>query len=376
MSFAPGREHLLFQRTVRRFAEGVLRPAAADADEAGRFGPTVLAQVAQTGLFGLLVPRPLGGAGVDTLRWVLALEAVAHASAAMASILIAHGVLACWPFARTAPAHADPLLSRLARGEALAGGHWPPHAVTAGAPLPTATREATGTWRLHGALNRLHNAPTASTYVLWARTAPDAVLALFVGAPGPGLTIGPPRDELGRRGAPAAPAILDGYTLGGEALLAHGAEASTLAAELRDLHRLSVAAQALGIAQAALDAATHYAGTRQQFGQLIGRFQGLRWLLADLHLAVEGARLLVYRAAALRDAGEPFGPVAALARLAAGQTATRVATKAVQVHGGYGYLRESPVQRYLRDAKSTELAGDTSATLRDDIARALLPLDA
>ena len=388
MEFGLTTEQRLFQRGIRRFADGVLRPAAALVDEHATLPPEVLKQAEQVGLFGLLVPPAYGGQGLDTVRWTLAIEQVAHACAAMASVLVAHGALACLPLARGGLANLS-TMSPLSWLTSLPGTGLMPAASDERDAAVSAPARATKTgdgWHLAGAATNVPNAGLASILLVWAQVdaadgAPD--LTAFVlhpahlegyvdQAPPPKITLGPTVDRLGLRGAPTADVTLSGGWVPQECRLALTSPAAVLV-EAQELFTLGVAAQALGIAQAALDAALAYAGEREQFGRPIGAFQGLRWLLADLHLAVESARLLVYRAAWLRDAGEPIGPAAALAKLAASRAATEAAIKAVQVHGGYGYLRESPVQRYLRDAKGTELASGGNGLQRSRVADSLLP---
>ncbi|HEY7064428.1 MAG TPA: acyl-CoA dehydrogenase family protein [Chloroflexota bacterium] len=411
MDFALSEDEELFRGAVREFAAAVVAPAAAAADEAGRFAPEVLARTAALGLFGMLVPEAHGGAGVGATRFVLALEEIARASAAMASLLAAHNVLAALPLVLAGSAVQQARwLPALACGEALGagcgldmGGAGDPSA--AGVAPPRARADVDG-WQIDGQARWVTNAGDAALYVAFAAiegTAAAQPSAFLVPADTVGVQAGPPIDKLGLRGAVTANLTLADCRLAAEARLEMGGEVARppaargasrgdagarptaeaaagaalgpagLAARVGDLALIASAAQALGIAQASLDAALAYAQERQQFGQPIARFEGLRHMLADVALALDAARLLVYRAAWLWESGQPAGKAAAMAKLHAGDTAFLAATKAVQVHGGYGYMLESAVQRYFRDAKVTQAAEGPGRQQRATIADALLP---
>jgi butyryl-CoA dehydrogenase len=350
MDFALADDHELFRRTVREFARGVLTPAARAADESGAFAPEVWRETAAVGLFGLLVPDTHGGAGVDTLGFVLALEEVARECAAMASALVVHHALVCVPLVLAGSVEQQARwLPGLASGAPVGGGALPQSEGTTLRGQPVAD---SGSWQLDGHVPAVTNAGPSAVYVVWAAPKPagGGLGAYVLESATPGLRVGPPLERVGARGAVVADLELTGCRVAGDAALGAPGAAPAVAQHARNLARIGAAAEALGIAQAALDAAMAYAREREQFGRPIADFQGLRWMLADLYLAIESARLLTYRAAWLRDQGQQFGPAAAMAQLQAAQTATHVATKAVQVHGGYGYMRESVVQRYFRDA--------------------------
>jgi alkylation response protein AidB-like acyl-CoA dehydrogenase len=378
MDFALTEDEELFRGAVREFATAVLAPAAAAADATGRIPPDVLAQTAALGLFGMLVPEAHAGASVGPPRFVLALEEVARASAAMAALLNAHNVLAALPVVLAgSEAQQARWLPALARGEALGAGSLAAAARAGAAGAPAAQALATdGGWQLDGGARWVTNGGVAALYVVTAAS-PGAVDggigAFLVPADTPGLHVSAPIETVGLRGALAADLMLARCRLPADALLSASESAVPLAEAVRELALIGSAAQALGIAQASLDAALAYAQERQQFGRPIAQFEGLRHLLADVALAVDAARLLVYRAAWLCERGQPAGKAAAMAKLHAGETAMLAATKAVQVHGGYGYMRESAVQRYFRDAKVTQAAEGTSLQQRSAIADALLP---
>ncbi|HZS02463.1 MAG TPA: acyl-CoA dehydrogenase family protein [Chloroflexota bacterium] len=371
MDFALTEDQELFRGAVREFAVAVLAPAAAAADEAGRFPPDVLAQTAALGLFGMLVPEARGGAGVGIVRYGLALEEVARASAALAAALNAHNALAALPISLAGSAAQQARwLPSLARGEALGAGCM----VAAGAPTVQA-QPIDGGWQLDGAARWVTNGGAAALYVVFApvqAAADRAPAAFLVPAAAPGLASAPV-EPVGLRGAAIADLSLVGCRLAADALLGAPAGGARLAEAARAVALVGSAAQALGIAQASLDAALAYAQERQQFGRPIAQFEGLRHLLADVALAVDTARLLVYRAAWLCERGRPAARAVAMAKLQAGEAAMLAATKAVQVHGGYGYMRESAVQRYFRDAKVTQAAEGNALQQRSAIADALLP---
>jgi butyryl-CoA dehydrogenase len=373
MDFALTDDHELFRRTVREFARGVLTPAARAADESGAFAPEIWRETAAVGLFGLLVPEAHGGAGVDTLGFVLALEEVARECAAMASALIGHHALACAPLVLAGSVEQQARwLPALASGATLGAGALAQPDATNLRAQPLAD---TGGWQLDGHVSGVTNAGPSAVYVVW--TAPDpagGALGAYVLESGtPGLQVGPPLERVGARGAVVADLEFAACHVAADEALGAPDGAAAVAQHARDLARIGVAAESLGIAQAALDAALAYAREREQFGRPIADFQGLRWMLADLHLAIESARLLTYRAAWLRDQGQPFGPAAAMAQLHAAQAATHAATKAVQVHGGYGYMRESVVQRYFRDAHVVGTDYGPFGSQRTEIAATLLP---
>ena len=382
MDFELTDDQELFRRSVREFAAGVLAPAAPAVDEAGAFPPAILQQTADVGLLGMLAPEAYGGAALDTLHFVLALEEVAYACAAMATILIVNNALVCDPLRQAGTEEQKARwLPALCRGETL--GAFGVAELSAGsdpAYVETRAQPVEGGWQLDGRKTWVINGGLAGVYVVLAST--DSAPArrrqgiFLVESGAAGLHVGPPLETLGVRGAPLADLELAACRLPAAALLGGTDDGVGLAESALELARLGVAAQALGIAQAALDAAVAYARQRQQFGRTIAEFEGLRWLLADVHLAAESARLLTYRAAWLRDVGRPYGKAAAMAKLAASETAMDAATKAIQVHGGYGYMRESAVQRYFRDARATELYEGPSALQRGIIAADLLPLSA
>jgi alkylation response protein AidB-like acyl-CoA dehydrogenase len=380
MDFALGDDEALFQQSVREFAAAVVAPTASAADRAGAFPTDVLRATADLGLFGMLVPEACGGAGVDTVRYVLALAEIARASAALAAMLHTHNALVCAPLSASAHPQAHDWLVRLAQGELLGAAAWPKIAADAGsAPHLTARRDGDG-WVLNGRVSWVTNAGGECLYLVWDGVegvagpgGAAAASAFALPADTPGLAASPPFDKLGLRAAPTADLTVLNCQVPTAARLTAPDDGSS-APRVLDLARLGGAALALGIAQAALDAALAYAQERQQFGQPIARFEGLRAMLADVYLTVESARLLTYRAAWRRDRGQPFGTAATLAHLHAAEAAMLAATKAVQVHGGYGYMEESAVQRYFRDAKTLQAAEDAPHALRAAVADYLLPL--
>jgi alkylation response protein AidB-like acyl-CoA dehydrogenase len=378
MDFALTEDEELFRGAVREFAAAVLAPAAPAADDAGRFAPEVLTQTAALGLFGMLVPEAQGGAGVGVIRFALALEEVARASAAMAAVLNAHNALVALPLALTgAPSVQARWLPALARGVTLGGGGLAAAGEASVLSTPgVRAAGAEGGWRLDGSARWLTNGGAAGLYAVFGAIEGERegrVGAFLVPGDAAGVQVGEPVEQVGLRGAMTADLILGGCRLPAEALLVAAGEGAALAATVREVALIGGAAQALGIAQASLDAALAYAQEREQFGQPIARFEGLRHVLADVALAVDAARLLVYRAAWLRERGEPAAKAAAMAKLHAGETAMLAATKAVQVHGGYGYMREAAVQRYFRDAKVTQATEGSALQQRSAIADAVLP---
>jgi alkylation response protein AidB-like acyl-CoA dehydrogenase len=371
MDFGLTDDETLFRQSVREFATAVIAPVTTVADRAGRLPTETLREAAALGLFGMLVPEEHGGAGLDTLRYALALEEIARASAALAAVVNAHNALVCAPLAASAATEQRArLLPTLARGATIGAGWWPSgmeHQEV------VAWRSSDG-WRLDGEAPWVANAAWAGLIVLAPVGAPAEDGRVFVvPADAPGLRVGPPLELVGLRGAGTAAVALSDCLIPTDCWLRAEPGPGDLGAETRALARLGSAAVALGIGGAALDAAVAYAGERRQFGRAIGEFEGLRGMLVGVHLAVEAARLFTYRAAWLRDRGQPWQTATAAAKLYAAEAAMLAATKAIQVHGGYEYMEESAVQRYFRDAKMIQAADESPQQQRVAIASDLLP---
>jgi alkylation response protein AidB-like acyl-CoA dehydrogenase len=364
---------------ARDFADRVLAPTVMEKDRREEFPHEELRAAAALGLAGLAVPERFGGAPADALGTALAYEELARVSASVCVILSVHNSLVAQIIERYGDEEQrGRFLPRLARGEILGS-----YALTeaesgsdAGAMKTTARREG-GAWVLDGRKQFITTAPYAGLFVVFAVTDPvarpaDGISAFLVEPDFPGFSLGPEAPKLGLLSSKIAELRFDGCRVPAANLLGQAGRGFRMALELLDTGRIGIGAQAVGIGQAALDAALAYSRERRQFGRPIAEFQAIQWKLADMHTRVEAARLLVWRAAASKDAGRPFAREAAMAKLFASETATACADEAVQVHGGYGYLRTYPVERLYRDAKACALYEGTSEIQRLVIARHLL----
>lgn len=365
------------QQTIREVAGAELKPGVGQRDEAGEFPAAQVAKLHELGLFGLVLPDEYGGGGRDFLSYVLVVEELAQVDAATTITLLAHTLAASHLNAFGSPAQKERFLPPLARGGKLAA--WaltePGAGSDAGGIKTRAEADGTG-WRLNGNKFFITNGSRADTLVVMAVTDPDrgakGISAFIVPGDTPGLGKGKNLDKLGFRASDTVALLLKEVRLPAEALLGERDRGFIQAMEVLAGGRIGVAAMAVGIARACLEESVAYARRRTAFGRPIGDFEGLQWMLADMATEIDAARLLVHRAARLRDAGRRFAREAAMAKLFAAETAMRAAVKAVQIHGGYGYTRAFPVERYLREAKLCEIGEGTSEIQRLVIARELL----
>jgi butyryl-CoA dehydrogenase len=388
MDFHLTAEQVEFQSTVRRIARECLAPGAAERDRTGGFPADVQQMLAAQGLYGIRTPKEYGGLGLDTTCAVLALQEIAHADASLATSVAAHNFLCTGQIMHAGTeAQRRRFLPRLATGECV--GAW---ALTergagsdAGGVRTRAVRDG-DCWVLDGEKMFITHGSVAGLYVVLATTDPErgkhGITAFVVERDTPGLLPGAPLDKLGLRASDTAPIRFVACRVPDANRL--GPEGAGFAGAMRVLEggRISIAAVSLGLAQAALDAASAYARSREQFGRPIGDFQAIQWMLADTATEIAAARLLTFQAAAAEEAAESARslslPVSrtqasSMAKLFASEMATRAASRAVQIHGGYGYLRgDYPVERLLRDARFFEIGEGTSEIQRLIIARELL----
>jgi len=371
-------EHEMIRETVRQFAEREIRPIAAEVDRTGEFPAATIAKMASLGLLGITIPTEYEGAGLDTISLAIAVEEVARVCGSHALIMAAHNSLCTgniWL------AGSDDQKRRyipdLASGRKI--GAWaltePTSGSDAAAMKTTATRASSG-WILNGTKNFCTNAPVAGTFVIMAVTDPSkgsrGISAFIVERGNPGLRIGKVEDKLGVRASGTAQVILEDCHVPTDALLGKENEGFINALEILDGGRIGIGAMAVGLAQGAFEESLKYAKERVQFGVPIAEHQAIQFMLADMALRIEAARMLVLRAAWRKDRGRPFKKEAAMAKLYASEMSSFVTNKAVQIHGGYGYIRDYPVERMLRDAKLTEIGEGTSEVQRLVIARELL----
>jgi butyryl-CoA dehydrogenase len=378
MDFELTDEQQLIRDAVREFAEAEVTPIAAELDRDHRFPYELLPKLAEMNLMGMPYPEKEGGAGADYVSYVIAIEEISRACASTGIILSAHTSLATWPVYKFGTeAQKDQYLHDMASGRRLgAFALTEPGAGTdAAAGTATATLRADG-YVLNGSKMFITNAPYAEVYIVFAKTDPErgarGMSAFIIEKDTPGFSVGEAEHKLGIRGSSTPPIYFSDCRIGKEALLGGEGDGFKIAMQTLDGGRIGVSAQALGIAQAALDAAVAYAKERVQFGKPIANLQAIQWMIADMAMEVDAARLLVYRAASCVDNGRPYSTEGAMAKLFASEAATRVAGKAIQIHGGYGYTESYPVERNYRDAKITELYEGTSEVQRMVIARSAL----
>ena len=379
MDFDLTPEQELIQRTARDFSDREIAPKAADLDETGRYPEEIVAAMAGMGLMGVAVPEQDGGAGMDNLSYVLAMEEISRGCASCGVIMSVNNSLVCDPILRYgSDAQKKEWLPPLARGEKLGCfGLSEPGAGSDAAAMTTTARSDGGGWVLDGAKNFITNAPQADVSIVFAKTDASAghrgISAFLVPLKNhAGVSVGPKERKLGIHAAWSSGIYLDDARLPAGALLGKQGEGFKIAMSTLDGGRIGIAAQALGIAQAAFEAAVRYAKERTAFGAPIAKLQAIQFMIADMATELEAARILTWRAARLKDAKVRHSAESAMAKLMASEVATRVAHKALQVHGGYGYLKDFPLERHYRDARITEIYEGTSEIQRLVIAASVL----
>jgi alkylation response protein AidB-like acyl-CoA dehydrogenase len=376
-------EHALLRRTIRDYMEAEVAPVVDAHERERRFPVEVVRRLGEMGWLGIPVPEAWGGAGMDALAYAIAIEEIGRVWGSLGLIVAAHTSLGCGPIllAGTDDQKRE-FLVPLASGRVLGGyGLTEPGAGSdAGGVRTTARREAGegGGWVLDGGKRFITNAGQAGTYVVAART-PEAgegapISAFIVPADTPGFSVGRLEEKLGLHASATGELRFDGARIPAGNLLGPLGGGFRTFLTILDGGRISIGALALGFAQAALDAAVPYAREREQFGRPIGTFQGTAFKIADMATEIEAARAMVWRAAWLRDQGREYGLAASQAKLFASEVAARATNAALLIHGGYGYVDDYPVGRFLRDAKLTEIGEGTSDIQRLVIARRILGL--
>ncbi len=374
--FAP--EHEMIRQTVHDFTEKEIRPIAANIDQTGEFPRLTIAKMASLGLLGVAIPAEYGGAGLDTISLAIAVEEVARVCGSHALIMAAHNSLCTGNiFLAGSEAQKKRYLPDLASGRKL--GAWAltePKSGSDAAALETIARRSGDDWVLNGTKNLCTNAPVAGTFVIMAKTSLEkgtrGTSAFIVERGNPGLHIGKDEDKLGVRASPTAQVILTDCHVPSENLLGKENEGFVNALRILDHGRIGIGAMAIGLARGAFEESVKYSKERIQFDKPIAEHQAIQFMLADMAMRIDAARLLVLRAAWLKDRGHPFKREAAMGKLYASEMSSFVTNKAVQIHGGYGYIKDYPVERFLRDAKLTEIGEGTSEMQRLVIARELL----
>ncbi|MGM8214976.1 acyl-CoA dehydrogenase [Bacillaceae bacterium W0354] len=375
MNFQLTEEQQMLRKMVRDFAEKEVGPTAAERDEEERFDREIFDKMAELGLTGIPWPEEYGGIGADFVSYCIAVEELSRVCASTGVTLSAHISLASWPiYTYGTEEQKQNFLQRLATGEALgAYALSEPGAGSDVASMRTTAKLEGDHYVLNGNKVWITNGEVADIYVVFAKTDVDArhkgISAFIVEKGTEGFSFGKKEKKLGIRSSPTTELIFENCRVPKENLLGQEGEGFKIAMTTLDGGRNGIAAQAVGIAQGALDAAIDYAKEREQFGKPIAHNQGISFKLADMATAVEASRLLTYQAAYNESNGIPYQKESAMAKLFAGDTAMKVTVEAVQVFGGYGYTKDYPVERFMRDAKITQIYEGTQEIQRLVIGR-------
>ena len=384
MDFQLTRQQAMLQKLFRDFAAREVKPLAAEIDETERFPAETVRKMAQRGMLGIYLPREYGGAGADFLSYVLAVEELSRVCATTGVILSAHTSLCCVPiFENGTPEQKAKYLPRLCSGEWLGAFAMTESGAgtdAQGQQTVAVLDEGGENWVLNGSKIFITNAGAADLFVVIAvtGTVPDRrgrsgkeISAFLVERTDPGFSVGKREKKMGIRGSSTCELVFENCVIPRDRLLGRQGKGFALAMKTLDGGRIGIAAQALGIGEGAVAEAVAYTRERMQFGKRISQFQNTQFQLADMHTRMEAAKYLVYSAALKKQSGAPYSADAAMAKLFAAEAASDVTRRAVQLFGGYGYTRDYPVERMMRDAKITEIYEGTSEVQRMVIAAAL-----
>ncbi len=373
-------EQLQIRDLAREFAEGELRPHAEEWDRESHFPREIVGKLGELGFLGMLLPEAWDGLELDTLSYLLALEQIAWGDSSVAVAMSVHNSLPTQMIlARGTDEQKERFLRPMARGEWLGGfALSEADAGSDAAGMSAQAVKADGGWVLNGSKAWITNGGFGDVVVAMARTdspgdrrGAKGIGAFILRTDAEGYVVGKKEDKMGQRASETVGIAFEDMFVPDDQLLGDPSQGFIYALQGLDNGRMGIAALAIGIAQAALDHALAYAGERRQFGTAIREFQGMQFKLADMATRIEAARGLLFRAAAAKDAGEPVTRLASMAKLFASEAAMYVTTQAVQVFGGYGYVKEYPVEKLFRDAKVTEIYEGTSEVQRVVIARDL-----
>lgn len=378
MDFNPCMKHKVVRKAVREFAETELGPIVSDLDRESRFPWEVIEKMRPLNFFGLQIPRAYGGADFDSISYAITIEELSRVSAAIGLCVTVHNSVGAYPIVRFGTeAQKKRFLPSLASGERI--GAFCLSEANAGSDAGGVETHAVkdgDSYVINGTKIFVTNGGVCGLALIFAVTDPEnaksGASVFTVENETPGYSVGEIEDLCGMRANPVSSLFFEDCRVPESHLLGRPGDGLRIGLAALDTGRIGIAAQALGIAQAAFDASLKYSRERQQFGRSISSFQTIQNYLADMSTEIDAGRLLLYRACAVKDSGRVFGPEAAKAKLYCGALATRVTNLAVQIHGGYGYSKEYDVERYFRDAKVTEIYEGTSEVQRMVIARALL----
>ncbi len=385
MDFDLSPEHALLRDTVRDFMVNEVAPVVDEHEEARRFPIEIVRRLGEMGWLGIPIPEAEGGAGMDTLAYAIAVEEIGRVWGSLGLIVAAHTSLGCGPLHLAGtPEQKERYLVPMASGRVIGGyGLTEPGAGSdAGGTKTTARFEDGpdgGCWVIDGGKRFITNAGQAGTYIVTARTGTlgdgsAEISAFIVPADTPGFGVGRLEEKLGLHASATGELFFQGARVPAANMLGEQGSGFRTFLKILDGGRISIGALAVGLAQAALDASVTYAREREQFGRPIGTFQGVAFMVADMATEIDAARQMVYRAAWLKDQGRDYSLAAAEAKLFASEVSSRATNAGIQVHGGYGYVTEYKVERFLRDAKLTEIGEGTSQIQRLVIGRKILGL--
>lgn len=371
-------EQQMIRDVARDFAQNEIKPVAAELDRRGKFPTELVKKLAELGFMGIFVPEDYGGSGMDTFSYVLALEEICKACASTGAIMSVNNSLVCEPILRSGTEEQKKkYLPPLAKGEKIGcfSLSEPAAGSDAGSIRTTAVKKG-DYYVINGTKNWVTNGPEADVIVLF--TSVDlskkhrGITAFIVEKEARGVIVGKKEDKLGIKASSTSQLIFEGCRVPAANRLGEEGEGFKIAMQTLDGGRIGIGSQAVGIAQAAFEEAVRYSQERESFGKQISKFQAIQFMLADMATRIEAARLLVWQAAIMMDRRMKFSKQSAMAKVFASETAMWVTTKAIQIHGGYGYTTDYPVERHFRDAKITEIYEGTSEILRIVIANEIL----
>ena len=378
MNFQLTKEQEFVRKMVREFAETEVEPIAAEIDKEHRFPVETVEKMAKYGLLGVPFPTEYGGAGGDHISYAITVEELSRKCASTGVICSAHTSLCCWPiFAWGTEEQKRKYLPDLLAGKTLgAFGLTEPNAGTDASGQQTRAEDKGDHWLLNGAKVFITNGGYADVFVVMAMTDKSkgnhGISSFIVEKGDEGFSIGKTEDKMGICASSTTELIFQNCKIPKDRLLGEVGQGFKVAMSTLDGGRIGIASQALGIAQGALDVTVEYMQARKQFGKSLSKFQALQFTVAELATEIEAARLLIYKAADMKDKHLAYGPAAAMAKLFAAETAMHVTTKCVQLHGGYGYTKDYPVERMMRDAKITEIYEGTSEVQKMVIAASVI----
>ncbi|MBA3044632.1 MAG: acyl-CoA dehydrogenase [Candidatus Thermoplasmatota archaeon] len=378
MNFDHTKEQLMVRNMVRAFAEKEIKPVAQELDASGEFPWEIIRKMGSLNLMGMTVPQEWSGAGIDDISYMMAIEEIAKVCGSTSVIMAVHNSVCCYPIYKFGTdAQKEQFLRPLAKGQKLGGFALtePGAGSDAGAVRTSAVLNG-DEYVLNGNKIFITSGSEADILVVIVSTdlskGTKGLSALIVEKGTPGFTYGSIEDKMGVRASATTELVFENCRISKENLLGEEGRGFNLGMATLDASRMGIAAQAVGIAQGALNEAVKYAKEREQFGRPIGKFQAIQWMLAEMATKVSAARFLVHRAAWLKDSGKNFTKESAMAKLYASRIAREVTNDAVQIHGGYGYTKDYAVERFYREAKITEIYEGTSEVQRMVIAREAL----